>query len=697
MSLAALTQNANAGTQQTLPNGDECAFDGISGYDRINFEMSSARDFSLLLRDLPAKPGVYLLKDTHGNILYVGKAASLRNRVSSYFGAPSSPTPKLKKMMAQVTDLDFILTESEQEALILENELIKRHKPRYNVQLKDDKTYPYLKVSVNEDWPQVFITRRVEDDGARYFGPYANSGSVRRTMDLVKRLFPYRSCNKTITGNDPRPCLDFYINRCVGPCIGAIAREEYLKVIDHVIMFLEGKEDRVATELKGQMEEASANLEFERAAVLRDRIRDVERVLERQKIASTLNGDQDVISLAQDGDDCCVQVFVIRGGRLHAREHFMVEGAHDEEPGRIMTSFVQQFYSSALTIPPLILLQHPLEDGEVISEWLHHKRGGKVDLRVPQRGERKRLVELVAENARQTLQQSRAKWLSSALEELQEHLNLSRIPRRMECYDISDIQGTSAVGSMVVFQEGRPKTSDYRRFQIKTVGGNDDYAMMREVLRRRFRRGRALKPPVTYLDGDLEEQPFDQALRVSVPRTGLSQSGGVRQVGQDRPLEEAKDYSSQEGDGNGASSWAVMPDLVLIDGGRGHLNAALEVMRELGLHNIPTASLAKQREEVFLPYMPEPVILPRDSQGLYLLQRIRDEAHRFAITYHRKVRSRGATRSLLDSVPGIGPARKKGLLKRFGSVKGIREAEVDEIAAVVGMTRSLARRLKERL
>lgn len=621
-------------------------------------------DLSLQLSAVPARPGVYIMKDKAGTALYVGKAAALRNRLGSYFGVESGLTLKIRKMMARVADFDFILTDSAQEALILECQLIKRHKPRYNVRLKDDKTYPYLKVTVNEPWPQVLITRRVENDGARYFGPYADSGSVRNALSLVKRLFPYRSCSKVITGTDPRPCLDYHIKRCVGPCIGAASLGEYREVIHQVILFLEGKQERVVEELRKQMDEASEDLAFERAAFLRDQIKAVEKVVERQRIAATLKGDQDVVSLYREGNDCCVQVFIVREGRLQGREHFMLEGVHGEGPVGIMTSFVQQFYASATSAPPLILLQHEIEDLQVVQEWLQQRRGGKVRLVTPKRGERRKLVDLVAENARETLLQERAKWLAdstktaAALVQLQEELSLPRLPRRIECYDISDIQGTSAVGSMAVFQDGKPKTSEYRRFQIKTVSGNDDYAMMREVIRRRFRRGFQGIDPAGY---------------------GESSNG---------------DGSREE---EVSSSWDSVPDLVLIDGGKGHLGAVTEVMRELGVHYLPTASIAKQREEIFLPYSPDPVMLPRTSQALYMVQRIRDEAHRFAITYHRKVRSKGATRSALDSVPGIGPKRKKALIKRFGSVKAIKEASADEIAAVVSMTRSIAERVKQRL
>lgn len=605
------------------------------------------RRFEEQLNALPAKPGVYLFRDASANVLYVGKGANLHNRVRSYFTAPRSLPPKLQRMVARVSDFEFFITDSEQEALILECNLIKRHRPRYNVRLKDDKTYPYLKINVNDDWARVYITRRVERDGSRYFGPYASAGSVRKTLDLVKKLFPFRSCRKAITGTDRRPCLEYDIHRCAGPCIGAVTEEEYKGVINQVIMFLEGKQERVVRELEQKMEEASQRLEFERAVILRDQIRAVERVTERQKISSAAMGDQDVIALAQSKDQAYVEVFFIRNGKLIERDHFILQGTQDEEPSQIMTSFLNQFYASATFIPPLILLQHPPDDRPILEGWLESRRGAKVTLQVPQRGEKKRLVEMVAENARQGLGQLVVKWLAdpettaAALEELGRELHLPRAPKRVECYDISDIRGTSAVGSMVVFQEGQPKPAHYRRFRIKMVEGADDYAMIQEVLRRRFKR-----------------------------------AGG---------------FKGEE------STWAIVPDLVLIDGGRGHLNAALDAMKEMEVDFIPVAALAKEHEELFRPEVSEAIVLPRTSPALYLVQRLRDEAHRFALGYHQRVRRTESMASALDNVPGIGPKRKRALLKRFGSVKAIKEADLDELAAVIGMTRSLAQRVKEYL
>ena len=614
------------------------------------------------MKATPTKPGVYLLKGGHGEVLYVGKAASLRNRLQSYFGSLSNLEPKIRHLASRIADFEFIVTESEAEALILENTLIKKQRPKYNARLKDDKTYPYLKIGLNEDFPQVYITRRVMNDGARYFGPYASAGSVRRTMDLLKKLFPYRSCTRVITGNDARPCLEHFINRCVAPCIGAADKEEYRRVIDQVVMFMEGRTEAVVRDLRRKMEDAAELMEFERAAVLRDQLRAIERVTEGQKVVSMSEDDQDVIAMARTGDEAWVEVFFVRMGKLIGREHFIMDGVQDETPNRILSDFVKQYYDSVPQIPPRLLLQHPLEDGGLIQEWLESKRGKRVDLRVPERGEKRKLVQMVAENAGQGLEQLKAKWVSnadalrSAMEELQERLNLPRLPLRIECYDISNIQGTTPVGSMVVFEDGRPKSSHYRRFSIKTVEGIDDYAMMQEMLRRRFRR-----------------------------------------MGRQRDDDKADAESTSERGGQQKQSWGVIPDLVLIDGGKGHLNAVVEVLLELGVDDVPLASLAKENEEIFVRDTPESIMLPRNSPALYLVQRLRDEAHRFAVTYHQRSRTKKGMQSALDAVPGIGPKRKRTLLRRFGSARGVKEASLEELSAIPGMTRTLAQKVKEHL
>ena len=615
------------------------------------------------LRVTPEKPGVYLMKDAEGGILYVGKASILRNRLRSYFGASSSMPTKIRRMVAQLDDFEFIVTDTEAEALILENTLIKRYRPHFNARLKDDKTYPYLKVDLTEDYPKVYITRQVSQDGARYFGPFATASSVRHTMDLLKKLFPYRSCTKVITGKDPRPCLEYFIHRCVAPCSGYATREEYGEVVQQVIQFMEGDTEGVTRDLRGKMEAASEGLEFERAAVLRDQIGSIDRVVEEQQAkVETDPGsgvDMDAIAMAQGANETWVEVFFIRYGKLMGRDHFFMEGTQDDTPGLILGQFIKQFYQSALVIPPFILVQHPLEEQGLIRGWLRERRNATVSLACPQRGPKKRLMDVVAENATQGLAQHRVKWLHNpdtiqeAMAELQEELSLPTSPGRMECYDISHIQGTNVVGSMVVFQDGKPKPAHYRRFKIKTVEGVDDYASMQEMLRRRFRR-----------------------------------------------LGQARAYNREEAGEEPAAptdAWGIVPDLVLIDGGKGHLSAALEVFLELGLDDIPLAALAKENEWLFVPHTPEPIELPRSSQALYLVQRIRDEAHRFAITYHRNLRSKGSLRSSIDMVTGIGPKRKRMLLRRFGSIQGIKDAPIDDIAAVPGLTRSLALRLKQTL
>ena len=609
------------------------------------------------LQTTPERPGVYLMKDPRGTVLYVGKANVLRNRLRSYFASPTNLPNKIRRMLGHLHDFEYIVTDSAAEALILENTLIKRYKPRYNARLKDDKTYPYLKIDLTEEFPRVYITRRVVKDGARYFGPFATAGTVRKTMDLVKRLFPYRSCTKNITGNDPRPCLEYYINRCVAPCTGYASKEDYAKVIGQVVMFMEGDTSAVTDDLKANMERASEDLEFERAAVLRDRMKAVEKVAEEQRIKVDSNpvSDMDVIALAQGANETWVEVFFIRKGKLIGREHFFMEGTQDETEALVLGQFVKQFYQTALVVPPRVVVQHRLEDEETITQWLRQVRGGAVRLVSPQRGIHKQLVQTVADNARQGLAQHRVKWLDNtdiiqqAMSDLEEELSLPLPLRRMECYDISHIQGSNTVGSMVVFEEGKPKPAHYRRFKVKTVDGVDDFESIREVLRRRFKR--------------------------------LASARAAEQRG--------------EGQAAGVDSFGVIPDLVLIDGGKGQLSAALEVFLELGLDDVPLASLAKENEELFVPHTPEPIILPRDSQALYLVQRIRDEAHRFAITYHRNLRSKNNLRSPIDNVTGIGPKRKRMLMRRFGTLKGIREAAVDDLASVPGITRSLAIRLKQ--
>jgi len=599
------------------------------------------------LKQLPNSPGVYLMRDPGGNILYVGKAANLHHRVRSYFGAGQKLTPKLLKMVTRVADIDFYVTASEQEALILELNLIKRHHPRYNVRLKDDKTFPYLKINTGEEWPRVYVTRRLEQDGARYFGPFASAKSVRRALKVVKGIFPFRYCTRTITGTDSRACLEYHMGRCLGPCVGAASQPEYAEVIKEVILFLEGKQEKIVRELGKKMAKAAAALDFEKAALFRDQIQAINEVVEGQRIAATVRGEQDVVAFAQERDQAYVQVFFIRNNKLTGRESFVLQGTQQEEPHQVVTSFIKQFYSSSPYIPPLLLLQYPVEDMAVLKDWLQSRRGATVAIQVPRRGNKKQLVAIVAENARQGLEQLKIKQiatpkeLEAALAEIERELHLPNPPLRMEAYDISNIQGRDAVGSMVVFERGKSKPAHYRRFRIKTVSGVDDYAMLREVLRRRFKR-----------------------------------------LGSETPTTDA---------------WAIVPDLVLIDGGRGQLNTALSAISELGVTSVPVASLAKENEEIFIPQKTKPIALLRSSPGLKLLQRLRDEAHRFALGYYQKVHKQETFVSAFDDVPGIGSKRRRALLKQFGSVQAIREASVAELAATRGMTEGLAKKVKESL
>lgn len=600
-----------------------------------------------IVKQLPTNPGVYLMKDAQGTILYIGKAANLKNRVRSYFGGGQKLETKTERLVARVADIDFFITGSEQEAIILELNLIKRHRPYYNIRLKDDKSFPYLKIDTGEDWPRVQITRRLEENGGRYFGPFASAGSVRQALKVVKDIFPFRSCTKDLSKPLPRPCLEYDIKKCPGPCIGAVTREEYSETINRLILFLEGKQETIIRQLKKKMKQAVAALEYEKAAALRDQIQAVDEVIAWQKIATTVRGEQDVIAFAREKDYAAVQVFFIRGGKVIGREGFTLQGTRYEEDRQIMTSFVKQFYASAANVPPLILLQHPVEDKAVIEGWLQNKRGSRVRLQVPQRGDKKQLVDTVAENAKQSLLQLRIKQLSApkaldkAMAEIERELNLPRLPLRMEGYDISNIQGKDAVGSMVVFEKGKPKPAHYRRFRIKTVPSADDYAMLQEVIRRRF--------------GHIKKKAAD------------------------------------------ASSWAIMPDLVLIDGGKGQLSSVVREMHNIGADAVPVASLAKEREEIFIPQRLKPINLPYTSPGLQLLQRIRDEAHRFAIGYHRNVHKKQVFGSALDAIPGVGQKTKSSLLRQFGSVQSIREASVDELASAKGINRKLAQTIKEHI
>jgi excinuclease ABC subunit C len=621
--------------------------------------MMDQAQLSERLSALPTKPGVYYMKDVNGQVIYVGKAINLRNRVRSYFHSPTGQQPKVRRLVEHVADLEFIVTSSELEALILECNLIKKHRPHYNVRLKDDKQYPYIKISLQDDYPRIYTVRHMEADGARYFGPFTSSKAVFHTMELLRKLFPYLSCKREITGKDKRACLYHYIGRCAAPCIGAVSREEYRRLIDQIILFLEGKQERIVDDLQRAMEESARRMDYERAATLRDQIQALHKVIEKQRIISAAETDQDVIAFAREDGQACVQTFFIRRGKLIGREYFVLTGTQDENDLEIMSSFVKQFYDEAAYVPPAILLQHSVDEAMVIEQWPKQKRGTKVALQVPQRGKGRELVQMAAENAADTLANLRAQWAAdqarqvTALDDLQKYLHLDTAPTRIECYDISNIQGRAATGSMVVFVKGVPRKSEYRRFQIKSVSGANDYAMLQEVLRRRFK------------------------------RAGTARADGATQ--EPKPAEEE------------AGGWAVLPDLLIVDGGKGQLHAAMEVMAEMGVSSIPAIGLAKRMEEVFVPSNPDPVAIPRDSEGLYLLQRIRDEAHRFAIGYHRKLRTKAGLSSRLDEIPGIGDKRRAGLMRRFRSLEAIRQASIEELASVTGMTREAAEQLKERL
>ena len=612
------------------------------------------------LKTVPTKPGVYLYHDARGTIIYVGKAINLRNRVRSYFHASVDLSGKTGRLVTEIADLEWIITETELEALVLEANLIKKHRPRFNILLKDDKRYPYIKVEWQNDFPKVLTVRKMEQDGARYFGPYTNAGAVYATLDTLRRIFPYLTCDRVITGTDRRACLYYDIKLCGAPCIGAVSREEYRATLDRLCAFLEGKADQVVADITQKMEAASEAMQFERAGEYRDQLRAIRHIVERQRVVSTTGKDQDVVAFARDEKrgDACVQVFFIRQGKLIGREYFILEGADSEDTRDILSSFLKQFYGEAATVPPEILLQVEIEEARIIEQWLKQKRGAHVLLDVPREGQPADLVKMAADNAAETLAALQAQWLADehkneqALKELADGIGLDAPPARVECFDISNTQGTNTVASMVVFVKGIPRKSDYRKFNIKTVDGPNDFESMREVLTRRLRR---------YFDAKGEE--------------GKSAPG------------KKKD-----------ESFAVLPDLLIVDGGKGQLGVAVEVLKSFDLFGqVPVCGLAKQQEEIFLPGRSHSILLPRRSQGLFLIQRIRDEAHRFAITAHRSRRGKVGLASQLDTIPGVGPTRRRTLLKRFGSLDAIRAASVDDIAAVPGIPRDVAVAIKEQL
>ncbi|MCQ3954669.1 MAG: excinuclease ABC subunit C [Chloroflexi bacterium] len=593
-------------------------------------------------------------------VKYIGKAINLKNRVRSYFHADASHDNKTRRLTREIADIEWIVVGSELEALILEMNLIKKHRPKYNIRLKDDKRYPYIKVHWDEDFPKVTVTRQMEENGARYFGPYTSAWAVHQTLEVLRKIFPYLTCDREITGNDPRACLYYDIKLCAAPCIGAISKDGYRAMISNLMEFLGGHSEPVIRRVQAEMEKAAEEMRFEKAAALRDQLKAMQSIIERQKIVFGSDyADSDVIAMARADGEACVQIFFIRGGKLIGREYFILEGTEDTTDNQVMAEFVKQFYTEAAVIPQQVLLPQEIEERIIISQWLRSKRGGeKVELFVPNEGQPRDLVQMAAENATETLQSLKAQWQADAhrqeqaLSDLQTHLNLPAPPNRIECYDVSHTQGVATVGAMVVFEQGVPSKKLYRRFNIEStsIGAPDDFASMEEMLTRRFRRWKGSQ--------DAESGPGSK-----------------------------KD-----------AAFSFLPDLIIIDGGKGQLGRAVKVMEEFGLMDVVrVVGLAKQEEEIFFPHKSEPLMLPRHSQGLYLMQRIRDEAHRFGITAHRKKRSKLGLASQLDSIPGIGPARRKALLKHFGSVDKIREAGIEELLKVKGMNEASAKSVKAHL
>ena len=602
----------------------------------------------------PASPGVYLFKDGRGRVLYVGKADVLKDRIRSYFG-PSLDVRHVR-LVERADRIDYVLTGSVSEAYLLEANLIKQHRPRYNIRLKDDKSYPYVKVTLGEDFPRVVRTRQLGDRTARYFGPYANAKSVDESLDLLQKLFPYRTCKLTIVAAEDgtgrtvppsalpggRPCLLYHLKRCTAPCVGATTKADYRATVERSVQFLEGRYDALSRDLRHEMVAASEGQEYERAALMRDRVQAIERTMDRQEVHAYSGDDFDALGAAIAEGDAAVQLLRVRDGTVVGRDHFFLEGTEGATAAEVLGSFIRQHYAATATFPPEIVVPEAIPDASTFIAFAEEKRGTRVALHVPQRGKKRRLIDLAVRNAQDALEQERVRWLAdkgktdNALGELQLALGLDGPPKRIECFDVSHVQGTNVVSSMVVFENGRPAKQSYRRFRTKLGDRNDDFANMRDTLRRRFARSAA----------------------------------GV------------------------AEGWPT-PDLVILDGGKGQLSAGVAALSDAGLLQIPIAALAKEREELFVPGRPEPILLPARSQSLFLVQRIRDEAHRFAVTYHQQLRGRRAIHSVLDDVQGVGPAKKRALLRTFGSVKAMREASPADLAAVAGVGPALAERIKQ--
>lgn len=603
------------------------------------------------LKAIPAKPGCYVYRDDKGEVLYVGKALVLRNRVRSYFQASTRHGARIGRMVRRVADIEWIVVDSEIEALVLECNLIKKHRPPYNVRLRDDKSYPYI-VITHEKFPRVLFTRKVKKDGSKYFGPYTSAWSVRETLQLLHKVFPLIPCGKSWTGIDEqRPCLYFHLGQCMAPCAGLANRKDHQAVLKKVERFLDGKGEDLMKELQAEMVQAADALEFERAAKLRDQVQSIENVLQRQKVLNTEASDQDVIAVVKDERGAAIQMLYIRGGKLIGHRQFFLDGSSDAAPSEAVGEFVKQYYADAPEVPREVLLPVEIEERNIVESWLRQRKGKAVTVSVPQGGEKLRLVEMAATNAEQALSTfsadlaAKEEWIDKALSELQESLDLPQAPMRIEGYDISNIQGRAPVGSMVVTEGGEPAKAEYRRFKIRYHPEDpNDFAMMHEVITRRLK---------AYLDGD--------------------------------------------------EKFARMPDLILIDGGKGQLSAALKARDDLGL-TVPMVGLAKKMEILFLPVAHptdegpfRAIELPLQSAGLILLRRLRDEAHRFALTYHRKIRDKRMHGSVIEEIPGVGPRRKRLLLRTFGSIEGVRRATVDEIASVPTMTKRLAEQVRDYL
>ena len=600
------------------------------------------------LKKLPAKPGVYLMHDEKDAIIYVGKAISLKNRVRQYFQASRNKSAKIEQMVTHIRRFEYIVTDSELEALVLECNLIKEHHPKYNTMLMDDKGYPFIKVTVNEDYPRVMLARRMQKDKAKYFGPYTNVTAVRDTIDLIRKLYCIRSCNRNLPrdiGKD-RPCLNYHIKQCKAPCQNYISREEYRTSVEEAIRFLNGHYDDILKDLQARMDEASENLEFEKAIELRELIGSVKAIAQKQKMTDSSGEDRDILAVEQDEEDAVVQVFFIRGGRLIGRDHFFLKNAAEDTRSEILCSFIKQFYAGTSFIPSELMLQEHLEEQEILEQWLSKKKEQRVHIRVPQKGEKEKLVELARKNAalvlstdKERLKREEGRTIG-AVKEIEQLLNLQGIVR-MEAFDISNTSGFASVGSMVVYEKGKPKRSDYRKFKIKGVQGPDDYASMEEVLTRRFQHG-------------MDEQ----------------NQGAI------------------------GSSFTAFPDLILMDGGKGQVNVALNVLEKLNL-KIPVCGMVKDDSHRTrgLYYNNEEIAIERNSEGFKLITRIQDEAHRFAIEFHRKLRGKGQIHSILDEIEGIGPTRRKDLMKHFASLDAIKNASVEELRELPSMNEKSAKQV----